>query len=230
MTFMKKFRRRLQPKHKRLLLVICAVGLLLLFDMQLHPLVKTFSQAAAKRVCVEAINTAVAETLTKEADVYSELVNITKDASGTITSIQSNSLEMNRLKAELSLAIEKKITSVEAREINIPLGTIIGGELLSGRGPKIKIIIDLAGNVFTQMSSIFESAGINQTHHKIMLNVKCDIYIIMPGFTTSSSLNTDFCIAETVIVGKVPETYAGVNLSGMDSYQQSEAYASVSQK
>lgn len=227
---MRKFRRRVRLKNRRMLFVLLTLGLMLLLDMQLHPLVKTVSQTAARRVCIEAINTAVTETLSDEGDAYSALVEITKDSSGTVTSIQTDSMEMNRLKAALSFAIEKKIGSVDTREINIPLGTVIGGELLSGRGPKIKLIVDLAGNVLTELESVFESAGINQTCHRIMLRVKCDICIIMPGYTTSSTLETDFCIAETVIVGKVPNTYAGIDLSAEDSSRQASLYDLISQK
>lgn len=227
---MKKFRRRARQKNKCIIFALLSLGLLILFDMQLHPLVKTVSQTAAKRVCIEAINTAVMQTLSDEADAYSELVAITKDDGGTVTSIQTDSVEMNRLKAALSLAIEKKISSADTREINIPLGTVIGGELLSGRGPKINLIVDLAGNVLTELESVFEAAGINQTCHKIMLHVKCDIYIVMPCYTTSSTLETDFCIAETVIVGKVPETYAGVNLSADSLLPRANADDLISQK
>lgn len=227
---MRKIRRRRRFKKKRIIFAAITVTLLILFDMQLHPLVKTFSQTAAKRVCIEAMNNAVAETLSADTDTYSQLVTLSNDAAGNITSIQTDSMAMNRLKAELSLAIEKKIGAAETRELKIPLGTIIGGELFSGRGPKIKVIVDLAGNVFTELNSVFESAGINQTCHKIMLHVKCDIYIIMPGFTTSTALDTNFCIAETVIVGKVPDTYAGIDLSGVNLLPQPNTADLISQK
>lgn len=220
----------MRPKQKWIIAMIFIVGLLILFDIQMHPLVKTVSQTAAKRTSIEAINTAVADALSDEADVYGELVHISKDSSGTVTSIQTDSTEMNRMKSELSLAIEKKLSSSDVREFGIPIGTIIGGDLLSGRGPRINIKIDLAGNVFTQFNSVFESAGINQTHHKIMLNVKCDVYIIMPGFTTSTVLDTDFCIAETVIVGKVPDAFTNVDTVGTALPNAISDYGAVSQK
>lgn len=227
---LRSFRRRMRPKNKKLIVLFFMAGLLVLLDMQVHPLVKTVSQTAAKRVSVEAINTAVAEALSDEADVYGELVHISKDTSGTVTSIQTDSVQMNRLKSEIGLAIEKKLSSSDIKEFGIPIGTVIGGDLLAGRGPRIKIRIDLAGNAFTQFNSVFESAGINQTHHKIMLNVKCDVFIVMPGFTTSTVIDTDFCIAETVIVGKVPDAFTNVDTIGTALPNAVSDYGAFSQK
>lgn len=220
----------MRPKQKKIIFLLIMVGLLILFDIQMHPLVKTVSQTAAKRVSIEAINSAVVETLSDEADVYGELVHISKDSSGIVTSIQTDSMEMNRMKSELSIAIEKKLSASDVREFGIPIGTIIGGDLLSGRGPRVNIKIDLAGNVFTQFNSVFESAGINQTHHKIMLNVKCDVYIVMPGFTTSTIIDTDFCIAETVIVGKVPDAFTNIDTLGTALPNAVSDYGAISQK
>lgn len=209
--------------------VLCITALIF-FDLQIHPIIKNLSVSTAKFVSVQAINTAVSRTLADEGSSYGKMVHITNDAQGVITSIQADSGEMNRMKSELTQAIQQKIKSADVSEMKIPLGSVFGGDFLMGRGPRISVKIDLAGNVFTQLYSVFEAAGINQTHHKIMLNVKCSVLVMMTGYTTSTEIDTDFCIAETVIVGKIPDAYTNVQTNGSNIPEKINDYGAVSQK
>ena len=91
------------------------------------------------------------------------------------------------------------------------MGTIIGGDFFRGRGPKFHVKFDLASNILSDITSEFEDAGINQTRHKMMLNLTGNVYVIIPGYNTATQVTTSFCIAETVIVGTVPDNFTTVS-------------------
>ena len=94
--------------------------------------------------------------------------------------------------------------------MNIPLGTLSGNQFLNNRGPKIRIELDISSAVYSKISSEFISAGINQTLHRITLTISTDIYFIMPWYRSSGGYQTEFILAETIIVGKVPDAYTNV--------------------
>lgn len=111
--------------------------------------------------------------------------------------------------------------------VRIPTGTLLNGDLLTGRGPRIPVKISLSGAAATQMSSYFESAGINQTSHRLVMDITVTLYAAIPGNDATTTLETSFIIAETVLVGKVPDTFLDVdgrvaNLEGEKGNKEEE--------
>ena len=131
------------------------------------------------------ISEVVNEIMQDENLSYGSLVVVEKNESGEITSVQTNILKMNKLKAEISTKIAERIQSIDRSKMKIPLGTVLGSDLLSGRGPNIKVYFSLSGDVTTEIINNFDSAGINQTRHQILLDITTDIYIVLPGGKTS---------------------------------------------
>ena len=111
---------------------------------------------------------------------------------------------------------------MEEQQIAIALGTLSGVQLLSGRGPDVHLRVEPAGYLTSEVENRFESAGINQTRHQIMLLLDMRVMAIIPGYTTSTEIHTEYCLAETVIVGTVPDTL--LTLSGKDSSFGREVY------
>ena len=113
----------------------------------------------------------------------------------------------NHLQAEILDTVLTRIDQVSARELSIPIGTLTGASLLAGRGPRITVRMESVGSSEANFSNEFVSAGINQTKHQIILTVDVYVSILLPGFTTATKVSTAVTVAETVIVGAVPDTY-----------------------
>lgn len=182
------------------------------FDYSLRPIVSDMAVHSAKVVAVRSINDAMAEVLAEEGVSYEDIVAVNKTEQGSVSSIQSNMLLVNRLKLQAADKIIERITATDNQVLTIPVGNLTGLQLLSGRGPALQVKILPVGYVQTRLHNQFNSAGINQTLHQIMLETSLEMLVVLPGFTIRTETATDYCIAETVIVGAVPEGYAGINL------------------
>lgn len=178
-----------------------------LIDSRIKPVIQSIAKSQAVILSTKLIDEAVTKVLQEENIDYEYLVNILSDDNKKVTSIQANSLHINSLKSKVSDSISKSISKIKDTKIEIPVGTLIGGEFFAGRGPKLSFYITLTGSVASKIVSTLYSAGINQTVHSISLDVTASIYIVCPGYNTSTKTNTNIALAESVIVGDVPETY-----------------------
>lgn len=194
-------------KKRVLILLLMMAGLLFALDCQLRPVVRDIAAVQARILSTRAINDAVSEVLSAENVQYEQLASLTQDADGNIQAAQANMAEMNRLKAEVTSAIQNQFGENGITDYSIPAGTLTGSPLLLGRGPGIPLRLQLMGSITSEMESEFVSAGVNQTCHRIMLNLHTQIYAVIPGCDTTTEIDSNFIIAETVIVGEVPETF-----------------------
>ena len=190
---------------------LCFVGigaaLLLAGTVRMRPLLESLATTrvsnTVNRIIFEAVNEAI-----QDGDIsYVELISLEKDNEGKITAVHSNMAEFNRLQAQILDIILARIDQVSARELSIPIGTLTGFALLAGRGPRISVRMESVGSSSARFENQFQSAGINQTNHQIVLKVDVSVAILLPGFTTATTVSTAVTVAETVIVGSVPETY-----------------------
>lgn len=212
---MRRRRGRPSPRRrkKRMQLIRVTIFLLLFvfiiirMDNRLRPIINSLAQNQAVVLSTRLIDEAVSGFIAEQNVDYPYLMNVEKDEEGVVTSIQADALHINTLKAQISTDISEKIKQIKHQPIKIPIGTLLGGDIFSGRGPSITFYISLSGNVRTELVSNFYEAGINQTLHSISLTIKTSIYVICPGYNTSTETDTNMVIAETVIVGTVPETY-----------------------
>lgn len=201
-------------KNKKLFLKIIFVGLLLsivclvFFEIRAKPVIIEVAVTQAENIASSIIEDAVISVLRENGVTYSSLVDIEKDEDGRVTTVKADTIKMNLLKSEIGAEISKEILETDSREISIPFGTIIGISALSGKGPKIKTTVTLTSNVTSTINNTFTSSGINQTLHEIYVNVNATIYVIMPKNTAIAEVNSNYCIAQTVIIGTVPETFA----------------------
>lgn len=146
---------------------------------------------------------------------YDELFTIEKDNDGNITMIKSNVIQMNEIISDVAVKIQNSINERGRENIKITIGSFTGSKLLSGRGPGIPIKISSIGNVETDLRSEFSAQGINQTLHRLYLQVDCEVSILTPYNTISEKVSNQVLLIENVIVGKIPNTY--YNLDGIDS-------------
>ena len=130
-----------------------------------------------------------------------------KDNEGRITAIYSNMAAFNRLQSNILDIILARIDQVSTRDLSIPVGSLSGSVLLAGRGPRISVRMESVGSSSANFENEFTSAGINQTKHQIVLNIDVSVSILLPGFSTATTVSNAVTVAETVIVGSVPDTY-----------------------
>ncbi len=121
-----------------------------------------------------------------------------------MTAIAANTVNTNRLKNDITLRIQESLSGISNHRVDVSLGTIIGGELLSGLEPSIPIWLSLSGNVSSDFDSSFEQGGVNQTVHRLSLAITADVTIVMPLKSVTTTVQTSVLIGETVIVGHVP--------------------------
>ena len=158
---------------------------------------------AVNRIVVAAVNDAVDSGRID----YEQLVDFDKDADGHVTALRSNMAAFNRLQASIADDIVQRMAEVTSTDLAIPIGTLTGSPLLAGRGPCLRVRMQSVGTATARFDNQFSSAGINQTRHRIILDVDVHVSILLPGLTTYTKVSNEISVAETVIVGGVPETY-----------------------
>ena len=158
---------------------------------------------AVNRIVVAAVNDAVDSGRID----YEQLVDFDKDADGHVTALRSNMAAFNRLQASIADDILQRMAEVSSTDLTIPIGTLTGSPLLAGRGPCLRVRMQSVGTATARFDNQFSAAGINQTRHRIILDVDVHVSILLPGLTTYTKVSNEISVAETVIVGGVPETY-----------------------
>lgn len=159
------------------------------------------------------------EAIEKGELQYDGLVSFEKDTEGHITAVQSNMAAFNHLQAEILDTVLTRISQVPTGDLSIPIGSLTGSTLLAGRGPRITVRMESVGSSEANFRNAFTSAGINQTKHQIILTVDVSVSVLLPGFRTATKVSNSFIVAETVIVGTVPDTYTYFS-TDPDTYEE----------
>lgn len=141
---------------------------------------------------------------------YSGLVDIETDNNGKIVSASANPIVTNKLKSKLSLEIAKRLSKLSGEKIAVPLGNAFGSAVFSGKGPLINVKIISVGEITSNFENTFETEAINQTLHRMMMNVSLSITLYVPFSLETVPINTSVCISEKVLVGEVPDAYTYV--------------------
>lgn len=217
------YRRRMDRRAigRMLLLFLTAGGLTLIFvaAAQMRPLLASLATTKVSNTVTRIVSEAVYEAVENGEIQYDGLVSFEKDAEGRITAVRSNMAAFNHLQSEILDTVLTRIGQVSARELSIPVGTLTGSSLLAGRGPRITVRMESVGSSEANFKNEFVSAGINQTKHQIVLTVDVYVSILLPGFSTATKVSNSFIVAETVIVGSVPDTYTYFATSP-DTYEE----------
>lgn len=189
-------------------IIMILAALIFLTNTSLRPVVEEMVSHKTQVYATQLINSAMLEQLEHADFSYDRLVKTARDETGEIKSLETDMLQINRLKSMLGKDIAEKLELSGNQKISIPVGTIIGNEFTSGLGPLIEVRVTPIGYVQTEIYNRFSSAGINQTLHQIMLRVTVQMISVLPGYRVKTETQTSFCIAETVIVGEIPQGYA----------------------
>ncbi|MDD6051268.1 MAG: sporulation protein YunB [Clostridiales bacterium] len=202
-------------RHRAVLLgVLGCVALLaggaLLVERNLTRVVLNLAQAQARAMAVRILNESAAELLSTGAVTYDSLMHVTADADGQVRLIQANTPEMNRLAAQASLLAQSKLQEKRESSVLIPLGSALGLTLFAGAGPRIEVRILPVGSVHAEFETDFQTAGINQTRHRVSLALRARVQLVIPTGAQTVEATTQVAMAESIIVGEVPETFTDV--------------------
>ena len=189
-----------------LLIVICVV-IFTVFRIRYRDVIRTLSQTQVRNSTSDLINDAIDRQIETGNIQYDRIVYFEKDLNGRITALKTNMSEVNRLKTGILNLINDDILALDASDLSIPIGSLILPEIFSGKGVLIPVQIISIRNSDGSFSSNFTQAGINQTLHQLTMHVCVDISVLVLGKTESFSVNTQVVVAETVIVGDVPDTF-----------------------
>ena len=184
--------------------LIAAISFFLL-DAKLRPAIIDLAAVEAKAVAEKTVNSAVEKALSDRAVKYSDIVTVNYSQNNIITGITTDIVKMNLFKSEISKTVDKAFEKNGFTSVTVPFGSATGFALLSGSGPYIDIKIGMSGVTTSDFENIFESAGVNQTQHSVMLRLETTVMLTLAGRRITCTVPTSFCVAQTVIVGSVPE-------------------------
>lgn len=208
MTKRRRFLKKLGLKLIALAFVL--LGLFLIAEASFRPMIEQINAYECHQAVLRIINDAVIGELEHSGMDYSSLVTLSMNGEGDVTSVQCNIVNINRLKTNVAERVEREIDRLAAMEIRIPIGTLLGLQLLHGKGFTVGMTIEPLGYANTTIISEFTDAGINQTLHRIIIEISADVDALIPGFETRVPVKTSIVAAETVIVGRVPNAYTHV--------------------
>ena len=223
-------RYRAPMTRRRKVLLLCSLlaagltALVVVGTIHLQDILSSMATTRVSNTVGRIVTAAVSDAVESGEIQYDTLISLQKDQSGGITALQSNMAEFNRLQAAITEDILNRLSQVSETKLSIPLGTLTGSALLAGRGPRFTVKMETIGSCTARFENTFDHAGINQTTHSIMLHVDVSVSILLPGQRTSTKVSSAYSVAETVIVGAVPDSYTYFD-SGNDIKEDAFEYS-----
>lgn len=208
-----KKNKRVKNLAKVISVLIIAFSVVFYSIKGINPMFNKLASERARSIATEIVNIETSKVL---QDVpYEELVKIEKDSNGNIQMIRVDVIKANMLASDMTYNIQIELNKRTEDEISIPFGSVFGNKYLAGFGPNIYIKINPVGSIDTSFISTFEEAGINQTIHRLYLNIICRVSIVTPYNIIETEIENQVLMGESVIVGNIPETY--LNLEGLNN-------------
>lgn len=190
--------------------LLVAGAIITLLENKLRPVVAEIAAAQVRNTMTAVVENAVTAGLAARQVSYADFVTIQRDEGGAITALTTDMARMNLLRTELTAAILDALEEVDVSDVQVPLGSLFDLEPLWAKGPALKARAMTVGTVRAEFDSQLTSAGVNQTLHRIWMEVDVPMTLLLPGGEVEVALDTRLCVAETVIVGQVPDTYLQV--------------------
>ena len=190
-----------------LIVLVVGVGALLLFRDRYRGAIRELARTQVTNATSDLINDAIDGQIEMGKIQYDRIVYFEKDLNGRITALKTNMSEVNRLKTNILNLINDEILAMDTSHLGVPLGSLFLPEFLSGKGPGIPVEIISIRNSDASFDSDFRAAGINQTMHQLSMEVLIDVSVLVLGETESFAVSSQVVVAETIIVGDVPDTY-----------------------
>ncbi len=178
---------------------------LLFAERRMRPAILSIAELKTSRIATEAINNAILDKVARGVS-YQDLINLKLDEGERIVMAQVNTMEINRLIAETTLATQDALMEISSDPLKIPLGEIFDNYFFAAHGPPVPVKLFPMGRVNTTLIDSFDDAGINQVRHKIYLAVNAEVRIVIPFVSSHVEVQTTVPLADTIYPGEVPET------------------------
>ena len=189
-----------------LLLPLPVLALLTVAWLRLEPAIEDMAAAQVADEASDLISEAITAQMERDGVCYDSVVALEKDAQGRLLALRTDMNRLNRLRNETLAIINERITAGGESELGIPLGSVVLPALLSGKGPKLPVRVLTVSNADAEFYSSFEEAGINQTLHRITMQVAMNITLLTPAGTQKIAVDSGVVVAETILIGQVPDT------------------------
>ncbi len=183
------------------------IGLFFMFRDRYRDAIRELAYTQVTNSTSDLINDAIDEQIETGNIQYDRIVYFEKDLNGRITALKTNMTEVNRLKTDILNLVNDEIMAMDTSELGVPLGSLFLPEFFSGKGPSIPVQILSIRNSDAYFESFFTEAGINQTLQQLTMEVLVDVTVLVLGETESFTVSSQVVVAETIIVGDVPDTY-----------------------
>lgn len=212
--------KKLTPEKKILVRKLYKVITIMIIAITVGVRFEKFANPLYEQVCeekIKSIATLIANeqtTIVMKDYTYDDMFSIEKDAEGNITMIKSNVTNINCITSDIALKIQNEFNSDKREKVFIPLGAFTGIPILSGIGPNIRIDIAVLNTIETEIKSEFIAQGINQTIHRVYLEIVCPISAVTPYRNINETIVNQVLLEENIIVGKIPDTY--LNIDGIN--------------
>ncbi|MBE6020993.1 MAG: sporulation protein YunB [Clostridiales bacterium] len=216
----RKRRRRFPNKRKRKILKIYFIlaaammiltGMYLAAEVMLGPVLEDVAEVRVKELAAESINDSIIQLMEEMPE--GQFLNFETDEEGYISMVSANTTYMNEFSSEIIKLIHENLGSIEGERVRVPVGAVLESDVLSQIGPYMELKIEPIGNVSIDFSTEFISEGINQTKYKVFMEVEGAVRPVIPFVDEEYEVSTVIPVAETVIVGKVPQTYLSLPLT-----------------
>ena len=198
--------------RRALLAALMLSALIVLMERNFKPLVFSLAEARSASMASQVLYGALAEAI-EDGVGYDELRNVHMDEHGRVSLLSANTMQMNRLADRAGQAALRRLGNMTSERVSVPLGAALGMTLFAGSGPRIPVSIVPIGSVATEFATEFEACGINQTRHKVYLQLTASIRIVIPTGAKTTQVSANMLVAESIIVGSVPEGFVGYDLS-----------------
>lgn len=189
------------------LLILAALTVFAVLRSRYYPVIRNLAETQVKNTASDLINDAIAKQIAHGTIQYDRIVYFEKDLDGRITALKTNIGEINRLKTDVLNIINDEVLAADESSLGIPLGSLFFSEFFAGKGPRMPIRILAIRNSEADFYSQFTEAGINQTLHQLNMEVFLDVTVLVLGATSDFTISSHMVVAETVIVGAVPDTF-----------------------
>ena len=194
-----------------LFLVLCLVLFFIFFIKTIIPVFKANCLSKANSLGIKIVNEEVRKVMAQYS--YDDLIITHTDINGNINFLESNIISINEIISKIISNIQSEIDKNESSKVYINMGTISGISALKNVGPSVGITLETGGNVKAKINTEFSESGINQTLHRVYIDVETTVKIVTPIAVYSKMLESRVLIAEAIIVGNIPDTY--YNLDGV---------------
>ena len=213
MGVMKRAHHYRRHNRRRLILGII-IGLIVVILCNLvvkcRPILTAFAESEAVWIATCVANETIATVLAEQSAMCSEMVKVNYTDQGQLSSVIPNSTAINSLRTIITDATMERLESTELLPVSIPTGTVLGSEWFSGWGPTISFPISFTATVLSDVSSTLEAVGMNQSMYRVLIHLDISLYVVSPGGRSSVGTQMSFPMAETVLLGEVPDNLTEV--------------------